>query len=174
MQCFWPRHRPSIMDFEADADVAALASLVDASRCACALHEAVMQSHAFDGDSGRVCNQGVLVAGDWPWCLPASLTTRDDFLELAVTCRALRAWCDEVDGVMQDRAAKEDDPTLRARLETAGWHITEVGGAALHLAALCVSATAGLWVRDVAERALRGACAVVRGAIFEFQRGAGV
>lgn len=170
MQCFWPRQRPSIMDFEADADVAALASLVDASRCACALHAAVMHSQAFDGDGRPGKDGSVLMTGGWPWCLPPSLATRDDFLELATTCRALRAWCEEVDAVMQDRAAAEPDSTLRARLEVAGWHITELGAAALHLAALCVSATAGLWVRDVAERSLRGACADVRGAIFEYQR----
>lgn len=172
MQCFWPRQRPAIMDFEADPDVAALASLVDASRCVCALHAAVLHSQAFDGEGRLGKDPGVLMAGGWPWCLPPALATRDDFLEMAATCRALRAWCEEVDAVMQDRAAQEADPTLRARLEVAGWHITELGGAALHLAALCVSATTGLWVRDVAERALRGACADVRGAIFEYQRGA--
>ena len=170
-ECYWPRQRPAIMDFDADPDLAALASLVDASRCACALHSAVLHSAPFDGDCrGGRAGMDVLVAGDWPWRLPAAPCTRDDFLELAATCRALRAWCDEVDAAMQDRASHEPEPTLRSRLEVAGWHITELGGTALHLTALCVSAAAGLWVRDAAERALRGACADVRGAIFEFQR----
>lgn len=108
--------------------------------------------------------------GAWPWCLPPALATRGDFMELAATCRVLRDWCEDVDASMQTRAAHEPDALLRSRLEAAGWRVTELGAAAVHLAALCVAAASGLWARDAAERTARAAFIDARAAVFDYQR----
>ena len=152
----WPRARPDIMHSATDHKVAILAALSDAYRCSRALYTLVFQSTESDATGASVACVGPGAGADgWPCDLPPLLETRDDFMQLAVACRALEAWSDEVDWDLQSRASYAVDPTTRHALESGGWQMTRCAKNALHLVALAVGAAGGVWARDAALQVLR-------------------